>query len=315
MSQTYVNQLKAHIGESVSLKICLSVGLLILLQAFPGCQSANINTKSSAQSFSTPEKTPEIADRDDSGETVTTMPILNEIVKYKKANPRASSQDLADLGNKLLPTFGFEFEIDLGGLVETALKSKNVKRMKKDGYDEEYIDLTVPLVTVTGKKTSIKVAAPTSESCCCGYTYTPIPVTQISPARITVVIDGRPVMVTRTKELPAVQEYILYEGVSSPQKIRSWEAPFETYPYGLSVDGNSVFFETDLKAILLEESSDGSLRFVTRDLPDIITEKVDLREQPAPKFGEILHKSGEFGLYKYVIGGKSYVLEFPYICT
>jgi hypothetical protein len=132
---------------------------------------------------------------------------------------------------------------------------------------------------------------------------------------MTVVIDGKPTAVKRTKDFPAVQEYILYEDENAPRKVRSWEAPFETYPYGLSADGTAVYFETGIGELLLEISADGCLRFVTKNSPGIITKKEDLREQPAPKVGEILYKSGELGLYKYIIAGKAFFLEFPYICT
>ncbi len=148
-----------------------------------------------------------------------------------------------------------------------------------------------------------------------GSHYASIPVTQISPKQITVVIDGKPNTIRRTKDFPIVDEYILYEDEKSPKKVRSWEAPYETYPYALSNDGASVYFETEINKLLLEVSADGRLRFVPIDLPDIITQKEDLREIHAPKEGEILIKSGEYGVYKYMIAGKPYFLEFPFVCT
>ncbi len=322
MSQTYINQPKEHIGESVTLRSFLVRVLCVVasVSTLVGCEPATATNSQNAepalsQNAVSRQKTPEIANQKEQPQEEPNMPILKEIAKYNKANPSASSQDLADRGNEILPTIGFEFDIDLGKLITKALKSKHLERVKKDGDDDEYFYLTVPLITESGRKTSVRVVAPTFESCCCGYTYTPIPVTQISSTRMTVVIDGKPIVIKRAKDLPVVQEYILYENENAPKKVRSWEAPFETYPYGLSADGTAVYFDTGVDKLLLEVSVDGSLRFVTKDSPGIIIQKEDLRERHAPKVGEILHKSGEFGLYKYIVARKPYILEFPYICT
>ena len=258
MSQTYINQLKNHISESKTRNswnfVILAVAVMVL--GCVGCISEG--TGASIHTDITPQQTPETVERKSDTEREPTMPILKEIAKYKKANPLALGHDLAGRGNELLPAMGFEFDIDLGEIITKSLKSKKLRRVKKDGDDSEYFYLTIPLVTETGKKTAVTVVAPMSESCCCGYTYTPIPLTQISSERLAVVIDGKPTVIKRTKNLPVVQEYILYENEKAPKKIRSWEAPFETYPYGLSTDGKSVYFETDIKELLLVISAEGN---------------------------------------------------------
>lgn len=267
-------------------------------------KAVNTQTAESPTASPTPVSTPD-----------PTMPILKEVVKFKRENPNSSAQELADFGNGLLPRFGFEYNIDLEKIIERKIKRRETKPVKVEGDDFPYVKFDLDLVSTTGAKKKFTVTAPAEGVCCCGYYYTSIPVTKITPKEITVVIDSQEVIVTRPKDFPVVQEYIFGKQEAKPTKLRSWEAPYETYPYGVSSDGQKLYVKTEIDELLLEISDNGSLKFATKDSETIIAKGEDLNKLPPPKEGEILHKSGEFGLMRYFLNDVPYVVEFPYPCT
>jgi hypothetical protein len=244
-----------------------------------------------------------------------TMPILRKIAEFKKSQPARDARQIADYANSILPQFGYEYDFDLRKIVTRKIKQRKTKPVKVEGDGASYVQFDLDVMTTKGAKKVIPVTAPYEESCCCGYYYVPIAVTKVTSKQITVVIDSKETVVARPKEIPVVQEYIFGKEATKPIKIRSWEVPEETYPYGISTDGLKLYVETQIDEILLEISESGTLRFVPKDADGILTESEDLRKQLAPQKGEISHKSGDLGLIRYVLNGVSYVLEFPYPCT
>ena len=45
------------------------------------------------------------------------MPILKEVVKFKREKPNSTEQEVAAYGNELLRRFGFEFGLDLEKII------------------------------------------------------------------------------------------------------------------------------------------------------------------------------------------------------
>lgn len=244
-----------------------------------------------------------------------TMPILNQIAKIKRQKPSSTAQEIADHANGLLPRLGFDYNLDLEKIITRKIKQRQTKPVKVEGDETRYIKFDLDLVAMSGAKKKLAVTAPAEGLCCCGYYYTPIPVTKITPRELTIVIDSKEVVVARPKDIPVVQEYIFGKQEAKPTKLRSWEVPYETYPYGISSDGLKLYVKTEIDELLLEISENGSLRFVPKDSKEIVTEGEDLNKLPPPKEGEILHRSGELGLIRYVLNDVPYVVEFPYPCT
>lgn len=261
-------------------------------------------TTATPQIVSTPQSTPE-----------PTMPILKEIARFKDQKAEATAQEIANYANSILPTYGFEYDLDLEKIISKKIKDRQTKNVKVEGDSSRWVSFDLDLVAKDGKRKKLNVTAPAEGVCCCGYYYTPIPVTKITPKELTVVINKKEVVVSRPKEMPVVQEYIFGKESANPTKMRSWEAPYETYPFGISDDGQKLYVKTDIDQILLEIAADGSLKFVPGDTQGIVTNGEDLNKLPPPKIGEILNKSGELGLMRYVLNGVSYIVEFPYPCT
>lgn len=283
--------------------------VLLMLSLLAGCKIADdapAQTTSNTQSVTAP--TPDTAPE-------PSMPILREIAKYKQSKPAASAQDLADYANGLLPKLGFAYELDFEKIITRKIKQHQTTPTKVPGDDGEYVRFDLDVVSVDGVKKKMPVVASAQDSCCCGYYYTAIAVTKITPKQLTVVVDGQPITITRPKEVPVVQEYIFGKEEPKPVKLRSWEVPHETYPFGVSSDGKKLYVKTDLDELLLEISDTGNLRFVPADAAGIVANGEDLNKLPTPKVGEILRKSGAFGLMRYMLDGVAYVVEFPYPCT
>jgi hypothetical protein len=242
------------------------------------------------------------------------MPILKQVAKYIRSASPESSQAIADHANSLLAKYGFEYHIDLEKIVTTKVKQPKTKPVKMEGDDFPYVRFELEVTSKDGKKSKLALTAPAEGVCCCGFYYTPVPVTKITARELTLVINSQEFAISRPKDFPVVQEYILYEDDKKPSKLRSWEVPFETYPYGLSVDGKKLYIELSINEVLLEISEDGSLKFVPKNAEGIVTPDADLRKTPPPNVGEVLQKSGEFGLMQYTLNGTPFILEFPYPC-
>lgn len=243
------------------------------------------------------------------------MPILKEIVKRQHSGQSKTSEELADYANSLLPRYGFEYDLDLERIITRKTKQRQTKPVKVEDDGMPYVKFELDVTSTKGAKKKLAVVAPAESSCCCGYYYTPIPVTKITSKEITLVLDSQELIVNRPKDFPIVQEYILSEVKKKLTRLRSWEVPYETYPYGVSTDGKKLYVKIDIEELLLEVSDVGTLRFVPKDAKDIVTKGEDLNKLPPPKVGDVLIKSGELGLMRYVLNGKPYVLEFPYPCT
>jgi hypothetical protein len=290
------------------MKTKLVLALVLLLSAV-GCKAdleaiPDVSATNQASITPSPEPT-----------ATSTMPILRKISEFKASAPSSDPQQVADYANDLLPQLGYEYELDLERIIIQKIKQRKTKPVKVEGDDWPYVSFDLEVMTTTNSKKQISITAPADAVCCCGYYYTRIAVTKVSPKELTVVVDSKEVIIARPKEIPVVQEYIFGKEAPRPAKLRSWEVPSETYPYGVSSDGLKLYVETEIDELLLEISETGSLRFVPKGLERIVTEGEDLRKLPAPREGEILHKSGEFGLIRYVLNGTPYVLEFPYPCT
>ncbi len=287
----------------------LPIIILLTLLFFAGCKTGidvppNTTANNETVSAPTPEQSPEPA-----------MPILRAIADYKRSTPSASTQEIADHANGLLPKYGFQYNLDLERIIAAKTKQHQTKPTKMPGDDDEYVNFDLDVVSVDGAKKKLPIVAPANGSCCCGYYYTPIPVTKITPKELTVVIDAQEIVIARPKEIPIVQDYILGKEQPKLIKLRSWEVPFETYPYGISADGKKLYIDVEFENLLLEISETGVLRFVPKETRGIVANGEDLNKLPPPKVGEILRKSGEFGLMRYMLNGTPYVVEFPYPCT
>lgn len=243
------------------------------------------------------------------------MPLLKAVAKYMRSAGTKDPQVIADYANDQLPKYGFEYELDLERIITKKIEQGLTTSIKLEGDDFPYVTFDLEVTSTNGAKRKLAVTAPAESVCCCGYYYTPIPVTKITPKELSLVIDSQETVIARPKDIPVVQEYILAKDQLKPSKLRSWEVPYETYPYGLSGDGRKLYVEVPIDEILLEISDDGVPRFVPRNATGIFTEGEDLRKLPTPKQGEILRKSGELGLMRYMLSGVPYILEFPYPCT
>ena len=301
--------LYAIIGKGVSIMLQIPTVILLTLLLSAGCKTgSDVPAQTTANSelaiVPTPEPAPE-----------PSMPILREIANYKRSKSSAGIQEITDYANSLLPKYGFQYDLDFERIITRKTKQRETKPTKMPSDDGEYVQFDLDVVSVDGAKKKLPVVAPADSSCCCGYYYTPIPVTKITPKELTVVIDSQETVIARPKDIPVVQEYIFGKEQAKASKLRSWEVPYETYPYGVSADGKKLYIDIEFENLLLEISETGVLRFVPKDAKGIVANGEDLNKLPPPKEGEILRKSGEFGLMRYVLNGIPYIVEFPYPCT
>lgn len=237
-----------------------------------------------------------------------------ELMEKKQANPKMSAKDLAEFGNSLIKLKGFNFDVDVANLVEQKLELNEAKKIAGDNEIDSVVAFNHSFTLMDGTKKTFNLTAPGFDSCCCGYYYASFPVSQITDKQLTVISNGKPYVIKRTKEIAFSQEHLLVDNQTMKKTIRKWQVPFETSPYGISQDGSKLYIE-DESELLLEISETGLIQFVAKDSSNIITGGKDLREQPATKVGEAIFKSGEDGFMKFTSGSKSFIVVFQYVCT
>lgn len=274
----------------------------------PASSSADsVNSKEVVRMTATPEKEPSHSEN-----TIEPSQITEKLEKFMSDNPKATLSEVADFGNHLLPTEGFDFLIDLEKIVGQVLDSK--KAVPSDDNELGYsVSFELGLKTVSAGMKSFNITAPAEPVCCCGFHFTPFPVTSITKDRMTLVVDGRQVEIKRDDLLPADLENVL---VKNSKEVRSWQVPYEGKPYGISDDGRNLYIAVgSIEGLLLEINEKGEIKFVANSDKKIVADGIDANKQPPAKIGEIIHRSGEYGLMEYKTLSHTFYVEFPYVCS
>jgi hypothetical protein len=238
--------------------------------------------------------------------------LLDKLAKEKSENPKISKDELVKFANELIHKYGVDFWVDVAGLIENKTEANEIEELIDDFEFNVRFSFTATLSN--SKEKSFQIESP-RDSCCCGYAYASFPVSNITSDKMTLIVDSKPFELNRNKDISFSQEHVLIENVLSPKKIRSWQIPFETYPFGISEDGMKLYVDYEETGLLLEIGEHGEIKFVSKDAQHIIKNGKDLRRFPEPKVGEILFKSGENGLMKFKSANRTFIVDFPYVCT
>lgn len=100
------------------------------------------------------------------------------------------------------------------------------------------------------------------------------------------------------------------------KSIRNWAAPIDATPFGISADGEKLYFEYEfgdneyenglhINELAIEISEDGTIQFIESNNSGIIKGK-ELKGYP---------RTGEISYRQFNVGNKSYIVKFSYPCT
>jgi hypothetical protein len=289
--------------------------VLFFVIAFSACSKvetiavSNVSSSEVSISAADTNKEKQFVVADNSVLVVKSSVLTEKLTLKKKRNPSITATEFADFATGLIPEYGVDFWVDLADLIEKKSKSKEITEIANGN-----VEFNFELKINDSSQKVFRIESPT-DSCCCGYAYADFPVSNITDKMMTIIIDGKSHNVTRTKDISFSQEYILVDNETKKKKIRSWQVPFETQPFGISVDGTKLYIEYEENDLLLEISDTGSLKFVAKTSPNIIANGEDLVKRPMPKTGKIIYKSGENGLMLFKSAEKQFIIDFPYVCT
>lgn len=228
---------------------------------------------------------------------------LAELVARKKSeNPTLTARQTADYANSLISRYGVNFSIDLSNLIQRKIKVRQVKNL-----DVENVRFDFQMTLTDSSNRIFQIDAPV-ESCCCGLAYADFPVSEITAKYMTVIADGKSYRVNRTSDVSFTQSHILVDGKTKSRKIRVWQVPSETAPYGISADGTKLYIYYD-NELRLEISENGKLKFVAPDDPNIISGGKDLVAEK-----KYTDPNGN-GLMNFKNKNKNYFVKFGYICS
>ncbi len=227
---------------------------------------------------------------------------LGVLDKYRKDHPDLPVKEIAEYGNSLLAQKGFDYQIDLAPLNEKKEKSRETTVISDDLYYYPY-----EMTLVDGPRQKFLIVSPRNDSCCCGYYYAYLPVTNITEKTITFVAEGKTYRVKRPRDFGHNEVYALVDADDPSRELRKWQVPSEGYPLGISEDGTKLYVEGAFEDIYLELAEDGSFKLVPRD--EVRSGKGEFYEVPENP------KDVYEGCYRFRIADKTYLVRFSAPCT
>lgn len=230
--------------------------------------------------------------------------LIEKLRKKMEETPAMPAKELADYGNKLLKTEGYDYTFSW-----EPKGKENEENFAKLNY-ENYYPFKYEFTDKSGKKQTFQLLNDDFGHPC--FSVIDIPITKINEQTITIVSDGKEIELKRPKEF-YLEEFELLDKDLKKTLIK-WKSPIDATPVGISEDGTKIYFEswefTDNykeKPIKLavEVSADGSLKLI--DVNEIKSGKgVDFDYDK--QHTEVIYR-------KFKVGNNEYNVRYSAPCT
>jgi len=222
--------------------------------------------------------------------------------------PDISSKQLADFGNQILKTEGYDYTFDW-----EPKGKENEENLAKLNF-ENFYPFKYEFTDAGGKKQLFQLMNDDFGHPC--SSVIDIPVSKVSEQLMTVVSDGKEIELKRPPEFGLEDVELLEKDLK--KSIRKWKSPIDATPVGISEDGTKIYFESwefyqdendggKEKPIKLavEVSADGSLKLI--DENEIKSDRGVVFDYDK-KFTEIQYS-------RFKVGNNEYILKYSAPCT
>lgn len=160
-------------------------------------------------------------------------PLEKEVHRFIEEHPGVSAEKITDFANSILKKEGYIYDFDTCEFIENRkLSPINPKQEQTD--DKIYL---LPLELKNGIQRRFEIGV--SDNNPCGYCYAYIPVINVTSRTILAALNGENFSIKRPEEF-TLEEMELVD-VTTRKVIRRWEVPNQTYPLGISADGQTLY--------------------------------------------------------------------------
>ena len=270
--------------------LCLALFALSLLCATSAADSRGSNTP-------LPPRAPEIR----------AATVLEDLLKRENARPKLSARALAAYGNALVREQGFNYDFNACDILKANGKSGDGDTRPTGAL------LTYPykLTRADGRSMSFSILSRDDEGGgMCGECFFEIPLLRVTETEMVVRTESGTYRLRRPKGFVLDKAELVDRSLR--RVMRTWQMPFQTAPSGISPDGSKLYVEfyegLAPKALLLELSGDGTVKFRARD-------DVGLREGEWIKDFPKDPSNDYLSYMRFRSGGKTYVVKFTGPCT
>ncbi len=222
--------------------------------------------------------------------------------------PDISGNQLADFGNQILKTEGYDYTFDW-----EPKGKENEENLAKLNF-ENFYPFKYEFTDAGGKKQLFQLMNDDFGHPC--SSVIDIPVSKVSEQLMTVVSDGKEIELKRPPEFGLEDVELLEKDLK--KSIRKWKSPIDATPVGISEDGTKIYFESwefyqdendggKEKPIKLavEVSADGSVKLI--DENEIKSDRGVVFDYDK-KFTEIQYS-------RFKVGNSEYILKYSAPCT
>ncbi|HZS08633.1 MAG TPA: hypothetical protein VFD58_27615 [Blastocatellia bacterium] len=245
--------------------------------------------------------------------------LVEDVRRQLEKHPAMTAKEVTAYANSLLVKKGFNY----GFATADFIRKHNVKPVGARDYIQT---LRFSLEQPDGVKVTLQSRV---EEGRCGEFFADIPALRVTRQEIVALLDGRIQRFRRPKEFDLDEMELLNEAMK--QVIRKWEVPDQTYPLGISADGQTLyvpvnFSKADSEAVgqvLWKGEQPEKLRY---PLSVLAISSSGIRFEVA---AEVLRqqKSEEITSYpkdpnndylafrKFRVGGKTYIIRYSSPCT
>ena len=231
--------------------------------------------------------------------------VIEALLKRKEQNPKISPKELADFGNELIKTKGYDFSFYACGIAEG-----NEQKIVDERFNGSLRPYNYQLKDITGKQTTFPILNQYYDiPCGCAFD---LPIFQISDKAMTVRVDSSQLKLIIPEEFGTDEVELVDKSLKKTS--RKWFMPSDNVPLGISKDGTKIYIDTGyddyaLNRLALEISENGAVKYVARTDPNIILGGKELKNFPKDPDNSYL------GYKRFIAGKKSYFIKFSYPCT
>ncbi len=224
--------------------------------------------------------------------------IIEDLKRKKEQNPQISPQELADYGNELAKTKGYNYIFENCKIND---KDKTTNEMPDDNKLEPF---DYQVTNLKGSKVTFRFMANDFRHPC--FCIVDIPTLKVNKQVMIVIANGKPVELAHTEDF-YLEEFVLVDKTLK-KEVRKWLTPIDAVPLGISDDGTKVYFEytpEDLQELVYELSEDGTIKFAAK-ADNKINKGKGLKGYP---------KHSEISYRIFNAKGREYIVKFSYPCT
>lgn len=241
--------------------------------------------------------------------------IEEEMEHFVESHPGISAEEVTARANSLLEKKGFDYHFEISGFIET-LKLQPVDPSEESVY-------RFPLNLVKGGRLSLQCSLSFGP---CGEFFAGIPSLKVTSSGILSVLDRKRYLFKRPADF-RLDDMKLVDATKR-KVMRKWEVPLQTYPIGISLDGQTLYLpvrfggddDDAIRQLLWEKDRKGfpfsvlaisatGIRFevAAKMLAGQESEEIE----DAPKDPE----NAYLAFRRFRIGRKTYIVRYSQPCT